>query len=311
MNMSMRLGIAITLAATLAVPRAFAAEDSLAAAKDLYASASYEDALVMLERLAAAKVTDADTGAPIDEYRAFCLFALGRTAEAEGVAAELFRRYPLLSLQSEEMSPRVTALFTETRRRVLPTLIREKYKTGRTAVERKDFAAAESDLLAVRALIAQARTLGIEDDSFGDLGTLADGFLLLATTSASARPAAPQAPPPAAAANAPSAVGNADPTRTYGSGDLDVTAPLAIRQQIPGIPADVINKIVNQLGILEVVVERDGTVSNATMRRSVHPLYDAILVKAARAWRYQPAVKGGTPVRYLKVVALTISQLPK
>src|SRR5438045_3483107 len=54
-----------------------AAQDPLSTARDLYASASYEEALVMLTGLregsAAATVVE-----QVDQYRAFCLFALGR-----------------------------------------------------------------------------------------------------------------------------------------------------------------------------------------------------------------------------------------
>ena len=56
-------------------------EDTLAAARELYAAAAYEDALAVLSKLP-------DTGRPdeqrvIEQYRALCLLALGRTGEAE------------------------------------------------------------------------------------------------------------------------------------------------------------------------------------------------------------------------------------
>jgi len=67
------------------------AQDRLTAAKDLYASAAYEDALSALSSM------DADSTAPdisrqANEYRAFCLYALGRTTEAESVAEAMTRR---------------------------------------------------------------------------------------------------------------------------------------------------------------------------------------------------------------------------
>ena len=36
--------------------------------------------------------------------------------------------------------------------------------------------------------------------------------------------------------------------------------------------------------------------------QSVHPRYDADLVKAAYAWKYTPATKNGVPIDYVKVV---------
>ena len=60
--------------AVLAFATAVAAEESLTAAKDLYASAAYEDALSTLTRLQASTATGAPMAAQIDQYRAFCLF---------------------------------------------------------------------------------------------------------------------------------------------------------------------------------------------------------------------------------------------
>ena len=50
-------------------------------ARELYAAAEYEDALTILNRLrqTPSKPEDVRT---IDQYRAFCLLALGRAAEA-------------------------------------------------------------------------------------------------------------------------------------------------------------------------------------------------------------------------------------
>ena len=54
-----------------------AAQDSLSAAKDLYAAAAYEEALSTLTRLSAGTAPESSGKSEIDEYRAFCLFALG------------------------------------------------------------------------------------------------------------------------------------------------------------------------------------------------------------------------------------------
>ena len=63
-------------------PMALHAEDSVAAARDLYTSANYEDALVVLNRLDSSSGQPSDRMA-INQYRAFCLLAFGRMAEAE------------------------------------------------------------------------------------------------------------------------------------------------------------------------------------------------------------------------------------
>ena len=93
-----------------------AQDDALRAARDLYASAAYEEALVELARVeSAAPAMTRDT----DVYRTFCLFALGRAAEAQAAAESLVRRDPTLSIdQFPDASPRIAAMFASVRRRV-------------------------------------------------------------------------------------------------------------------------------------------------------------------------------------------------
>src|SRR5258706_12249050 len=67
--------------AMLVWPVALFAQDSLSAARDLYASAAYEDALAGLSRLNAAALRP-DDGRSAEQYRALCLLPLGKTAEA-------------------------------------------------------------------------------------------------------------------------------------------------------------------------------------------------------------------------------------
>ena len=96
------------------------AQDPLSAAKELYASAAYDEALAALNRLKAG-ASPALT-IEIDQYRAFCLFALGRTKEAEAVAEGVVRANPLVDVRSEETSPRIVALFTDLQKQMLPGL---------------------------------------------------------------------------------------------------------------------------------------------------------------------------------------------
>ena len=76
--------VALWIATTilLAAARLTLAQDSINAARDLYTAAAYEDALALLDRLRAS-AHRADDSRFIDQYRAFCLLALGRAPEAE------------------------------------------------------------------------------------------------------------------------------------------------------------------------------------------------------------------------------------
>ena len=42
-------------------------------------------------------------------------------------------------------------------------------------------------------------------------------------------------------------------------------------------------------GLLEVVIDELGRVVGMTMRSSIHPAYDALILAAARDWKDQPA----------------------
>ena len=74
-------GIAVLVAGWIgAAQSASAGDDTLALAKELYASAAYDEALAVLERLqSAAPVNDSTS---IAEYRVFCLLALDGRDEA-------------------------------------------------------------------------------------------------------------------------------------------------------------------------------------------------------------------------------------
>ena len=57
---------------------------------------------------------------------------------------------------------------------------------------------------------------------------------------------------------------------------------------------------------VEVVINRDGRVDAAAMRRPIDPIYDRMLLHEARQWRYTPATRNGTPVRYRKVIEVVV-----
>src|SRR5262245_3902604 len=118
------------IAVVLASRAAMAADDPLVAAKDLYASAAYEEALSALNNVTASVTPEVARQA--DEYRAFCLYALGRTKEAETVAEGLIRQKPLSRLDTADASPRLEKLFADVRQRLLPSLIRERFRTAKT-----------------------------------------------------------------------------------------------------------------------------------------------------------------------------------
>src|SRR5262249_9925193 len=161
------------------------AQDTLSAARELYATAAYEDALSTLSRIDVAG--SPDLARQVDDYRAFSLFALGRTREAESMAESVIRRNPLAQLDAADTSPRLERLFSDVRTRLLPSLIRDEFRAARVEIERKTFSAAEAPLDHARQMIAEAQRLGVKDDGLSDLTVLVDGFLQLIRSTAEER----------------------------------------------------------------------------------------------------------------------------
>jgi TonB family protein len=294
-----------------------AAQDPLSAARDLYASASYEEALVMLtglrDRGAAAAMVE-----QVDQYRAFCLFALGRGAEAQKVAESLISKNPMLQLDRAEASPRISAMFSDVRKTLLPGLVREHYKTARAAIDIKDFASAEPEFVQLKAMLEEADRLKISDPTLSDMRLLVDGFLDLtrssqASAAKAAPPQVPQAPPVAAAAADATPEPQTPPaTRpaVYDISASDVSAPVVVAQSVPPIPLSLRSFMSEGRTtlMLDIQIDERGQVERASVRNSRYPTYDEILLQAARNWRYRPAVKDGTPVKYLRTIFIALQK---
>ena len=293
------------------------AQDPLSMAKDLYTSAAYEDALSALARV---KEGTPELAQQVDQYRAFSLFALGRTAEAESVVETVIRRDPLVKPEGRDAPPRITAMFTQVRQRLLPELIRDGYRSARDTMETGGLAAAVPKLEQVHSLIAEAKAAGEPNEALTDMGVLVDGFLDLARSTANraesdaaAVKAETAAPPPAStpAAVAATIVGR-EPT-VFTVTAADVVAPVAIRQQIPTIPYSLARRMTNSkgTGVLEVTINEKGRVVQAIMWEPVNPFFDSIVIAAARSWQYKAATKDGAPVKYTKRIAVSVASIVK
>jgi TonB family protein len=97
--------------------------------------------------------------------------------------------------------------------------------------------------------------------------------------------------------------------RIYTMGDSDVAAPGIIRQDMPRL-TPVMKTQAKERGVIEIVIDQYGRVSYAAIRTSVHPMFDAELLSAARDWRYQPATLAGKPVKYRKMIQINVSREP-
>ncbi len=292
----------LAAASVVAVPRPVTAQDSLPAARDLYTAAAYEDALAVLNRLRTT-ARHADERRSIEQYRAFCLLALGSNAEAESAIEAVVRTAPLYQPSDADASPRVRSAFADVRHRILPGLIQQRYNEAKAAYDHQDFTVARATFKQVLDLIADPdlkKEAGVPPLS--ELRTLAAGFHDLSASAAAAaapapRPAAPAPRPAAAAVPARSRV-----PRIYSAEDDNVLPPVAIRQSVASL-SDV---FALRSGVLEIVIDEFGDVEAATMKTSVNPVYDRLALATARTWRYRPALVDGTPVKFRKIVPIDV-----
>jgi TonB family protein len=261
------------------------AQESLQAAKDLYAAAAYEDALAVLGRL-----QQVDAPVEVEQYRAFCLIALGRVSEAERAIELVVSANPRYVPTAMDVSPRIQEVFTRTRNQLLPEIARERYVAAKQALDRKDRDGAVAGFAAVVELIDGA-TLELRE-ALDELRFLAAGFLDLSTAMR----------PPVAPAAKPAEV-TRPPARPK---PVEVIPPVAVKQVMPPwVPTESARQQ-TYTGSIRVTIASTGRVDSAAIIRPSHPAYDRLLLQAAMNWEYQPARRDGVPVPSEQVVEVQL-----
>jgi hypothetical protein len=303
--MSARTQLTAMIAAALLVvlsATAHAEDESVTAARELYASAAYDDALRMLDGLLNASVSPEDRRA-IGLYRALCLVALGRAADADQAMETLVSQNPLYRPPTADLPPRMQSAFTDTRKRLLPGIIQRKYAEAKAAFDGDEFRAAADAFGQVLEMMGDPDIAAVAGQSpLADLRILAKGFRDLSEEELKV-PLIPASPAPLVVALAPPKPAR-NYTRTYSAEDADVAHPGIIRQTIPPFPGKITT---TSVGVIEVVINRAGIVESATIQDPIHPLYDGIAVGAAKRWQYQPATIDGVPVSFVKRVQITLT----
>jgi TonB family protein len=311
--MTVALGIrsiafALTAWLVCQAPSAYA-QDTLDRAKALYLAASYEESLAVLGRLDPS--SDAAATIAVAQYKAFCLLALDRGAEAKVAMEDIVKADAFYHPSDVEASPRVQGVFREVRRALLPGLVQRLYADARAALDRKD----------PSATVQFERVLRLLDDPdmagpfVVDLRALATGFLDLSKARVSASSAPPVPPagaaPTAATTNMARVASPTPPSNETSAaaheGDPGVVPPVTVYQPFPvWAPSKAGDRGKLFVGKVEITIDEEGEVESVSLLQSVHPLYDAALLKAARTWRFKPATRGGFPVLYAKVVEVKL-----
>jgi TonB family protein len=285
---------------------------SLDSARALYDSASFDEALVILDR-----VSDAQPESDVEEvqrYRALCLLALNRTADAQRAIEIVISRDPLFRLSEGDAPPRMLAAFNDVRRRLMPRVTEQLYASAKLTFDRKEYDVAVTQFTDLLTFLedVDARQL----PSLQEFRTLATGFRDLSQAALATAPKPAPAPAvesvrqgqpsagPIAAAPAPPAAGASGGVVQPSTGVLE--PPVVVRQQMPlwmGMREFLPR---GSKGTIRVIVDEQGNVEEARIIESIHTVYDALLLSAARTWKYDPARLDGKPVRYVKTIEVVL-----
>lgn len=330
----------ITTVALLALlagaSRSVAAQETLAAAKELYAGASYEEALKILRGL---ELTDPAEKVEGAQYQVFCLIALDRMPEAEKVVEQILDSDPLYAPDTTEASPRVVQMFDAIRAKAAPTLAKGLFTDGKEALDRKEREVAVQKFELLLKVIERSGDTG--NTLLSELKLLADGYVDLARAMAPTKPAAPANSTVSNGNGAPS--GAATPTNGYGvppvaaptngNGDssngssANGTPPangspagsttvlpagfvpaVPLTERFPPYDPKFIGRGMEYKGTIRLKIAVDGTVEGAEIVQSIHQFYDRRLLDAALQWKYRPATMRGVPIASERTVIVQLKQ---
>lgn len=268
-------------------------QDPLAAARQLYASAEYENALSLLDGLAIGSYSREDRQA-VELYRALCLLAVGRRGDAERVIETMIAQDPFYR-PADDLSPRMRSAFSDARKRVLPAIVQQHYNEAKGAFDRKEFAVAASSFKRVADVLNDPDMAAtVSQPPLSDLRMLAAGFHDL---SVKAIPPPPPPPPPAPVNL---------PPRIYTGEERNLVPPVAIRQDLPRFPGAVRPGGIR--GVVEVIINEDGAVESSSMMVPTVASYDKLLLGAAAKWVYYPATLEGKPVKFRKRIQVNVAE---
>ena len=90
----------------------------------------------------------------------------------------------------------------------------------------------------------------------------------------------------------------------YSSGSGGVAPPVGVRPQLPrelpsGIDMDTLARI-------DLVIAEDGTVQSVQLLGKRSTVRESMMLSAAKAWEFKPALKEGRPVKYRKTVWMVV-----
>lgn len=256
--------------------------------KALYAAAEYDKALEVIASLDSLES---------QQYKALCLLALGRNADASTAIESLVNAAPTFTPSADDAPPRFVELVSKARQKLLPTIARRVFAEGREQYSNKKNDEAVKQFSLVLTLLKDPAFT--DANAKQDLETLASGFIDLAKAATApvkvvAAPPEPVPTPPVSAAGPPVPTPPTPPK---------VVPPVALVQTVPPMPTDIASRVGAKL-VMVVQIDAAGRVTAATVKESAHPRYDRLVALATREWRYTPATLNGLAIASEQIVTI-------
>jgi hypothetical protein len=276
--------------------------------RGLYAAAAYEEVLLTLPSL------DSRVRPELEQYRIFCLVALGRTQDAARAIEAMVAADPLFVPAEGETSPRIHEVFVRIRRQALPDIARRMYRTSKAALDRRDRQAAVDGFGTLLRVIDSVQPP--DGDPLSEMRLLVAGFLDLSkalpdpaaapiplVSRGEVPPVPPLDAPPAARSEPSTATAAVDPAPAPAA---SMTPPVPVEQALPAWSPPNSTAFVEFQGAVRVSISEKGAVTSAELVDPVHPLYDPLLLQAAQRWVYHPAKRGEQPIKSEKIVQVVL-----
>ncbi|HUF64985.1 MAG TPA: hypothetical protein VMM17_03330 [Gemmatimonadaceae bacterium] len=226
---------------------------------------------------ATARVTAAPSARDL-VTRAATLMGEGRAPDATVVFDMLVMTHPLYEPGADALTPDSLAAFRNSRRLLLPSIAVREYDRAKAAL-----AAGDVDRAVQVGRQASAILDRIGEEAPAELHGRVRQLLSDAND---LRSAAEQV--------------------VYSRGDADVVPPRPLSRQFPlALPVDVPPQ---RIGVLDMVIGKAGDVEFVKLYTPLNRYHERMIVSAAKAWRYEPALKGGTPVRFRLTVTITLPE---
>jgi hypothetical protein len=92
---------------------------------------------------------------------------------------------------------------------------------------------------------------------------------------------------------------------TFSSADADVVPPRLNRPQLPRQPEPG-----DDTGYFDVIISETGSVERVQLISPMRRFQERMLMAAAKAWQFRPAMRNGLPVRYRMRIAIILTDKP-